>query len=159
MPRVFSIAWILACATAAGAGVLVGAIGGISPTMGVFGLSVLVVVIIGVLATLGVAGVRSKMRQSKRVEVVSGLQEIAKTQDRFRAEHGTYLNVSPDLKTYYPPLNPGSAQNFWGHTGEAPWRELGPELPQLVSFSYATIAGLPFSTPSAVDPGGASPRY
>ena len=47
VPRVFSIAWILACATAAGAGVLVGAIGGISPTMGVFGLSVLVVVIIG----------------------------------------------------------------------------------------------------------------
>ncbi|TDR94091.1 branched-chain amino acid ABC transporter permease [Enterovirga rhinocerotis] len=47
VPRVFSAAWILACATAAGAGVLVGAIGGISPTMGVFGLSVLVVVIIG----------------------------------------------------------------------------------------------------------------
>jgi branched-chain amino acid transport system permease protein len=47
VPRVFSAAWILACATAAGAGVLVGAIGGISPTMGVFGLSVLVVVIVG----------------------------------------------------------------------------------------------------------------
>lgn len=47
VPRVFSAAWVLACATAAGAGVLVGAIGGISPTMGVFGLSVLVVVIIG----------------------------------------------------------------------------------------------------------------
>ncbi|MGA0595885.1 branched-chain amino acid ABC transporter permease [Enterovirga sp. CN4-39] len=47
VPRVFSVAWVLACATAAGAGVLVGAIGGISPTMGVFGLSVLVVVIIG----------------------------------------------------------------------------------------------------------------
>jgi branched-chain amino acid transport system permease protein len=45
--RVFSLAWIAACATAAGAGVLVGAIGGISPTMGVFGLSVLVVVIVG----------------------------------------------------------------------------------------------------------------
>ena len=34
-------------ATAAGAGVIVGSIGGISPTMGVFGLSVLVVVIVG----------------------------------------------------------------------------------------------------------------
>jgi branched-chain amino acid transport system permease protein len=45
--RVFSLSWIAACATAAGAGVLVGAIGGISPTMGVFGLSVLVVVIVG----------------------------------------------------------------------------------------------------------------
>ena len=47
VPRVFSIAWIVGCATAAGAGVLLGAIGGISPTMGVFGLSALVVVIVG----------------------------------------------------------------------------------------------------------------
>jgi branched-chain amino acid transport system permease protein len=45
--RVFSLSWIVACAIAAGAGVLVGAIGGISPTMGIFGLSVLVVVIVG----------------------------------------------------------------------------------------------------------------
>lgn len=47
VPGVFSLAWIIACMTAAGAGVLVGAIGGISSTMGVFGLSVLVVVIVG----------------------------------------------------------------------------------------------------------------
>ena len=47
VPRVFSLAWAIACVTAAGAGMLVGAIGGISPTMGVFGLSVLVVVIVG----------------------------------------------------------------------------------------------------------------
>jgi len=45
--RVFSLSWMAACATAAGAGVIVGAIGGISPTMGIFGLSVLVVVIVG----------------------------------------------------------------------------------------------------------------
>lgn len=47
VPRVFSLAWVIACVTAAGSGMLVGAIGGISPTMGVFGLSVLVVVIVG----------------------------------------------------------------------------------------------------------------
>lgn len=47
VPRVFSLSWVVACAIAAGAGVLVGAIGGISPTMGIFGLSVLVVVIVG----------------------------------------------------------------------------------------------------------------
>jgi branched-chain amino acid transport system permease protein len=52
VPRVFSLAWIAACATAAGAGVLVGSIGGISPSMGVFGLSVLVVVIVGGLDSL-----------------------------------------------------------------------------------------------------------
>ena len=32
---------------AAGSGILIGSIGGISPTMGVFGLSVLVAVIVG----------------------------------------------------------------------------------------------------------------
>jgi branched-chain amino acid transport system permease protein len=47
VPRVFSFAWIAAGMAAAGAGILVGSIGGVSPTMGVFGLSVLVVVIVG----------------------------------------------------------------------------------------------------------------
>lgn len=47
VPGVFSLAWIIGCGTAAGTGILLGAIGGISPTMGAFGLSALVVVIVG----------------------------------------------------------------------------------------------------------------
>jgi branched-chain amino acid transport system permease protein len=47
VPKVFSAAWVVAGVAAAGAGILVGAVGGISPTMGVFGLSALVVVIVG----------------------------------------------------------------------------------------------------------------
>lgn len=47
VPAVFSISWTLAGVAAAGAGILVGSVGGISPTMGVFGLSALVVVIVG----------------------------------------------------------------------------------------------------------------
>lgn len=47
VPKVFSLAWVAACMVAALAGILVGAIGGISSSMGVFGLSVLVVVIVG----------------------------------------------------------------------------------------------------------------
>ena len=47
VPLVFCSAWILAGAAATGAGILVGAVGGIAPTMGVFGLSALVVVIVG----------------------------------------------------------------------------------------------------------------
>ena len=47
VPLVFSSAWILAGAAATGAGILVGSVGGIAPTMGVFGLSALVVVIVG----------------------------------------------------------------------------------------------------------------
>jgi branched-chain amino acid transport system permease protein len=47
VPRVFSLAWTAAGMIAAVAGIVVGAIGGISSTMGIFGLSVLVVVIFG----------------------------------------------------------------------------------------------------------------
>ncbi|WOB71440.1 branched-chain amino acid ABC transporter permease [Achromobacter xylosoxidans] len=47
VPRVFSLSWAAAGAIAAVSGVIVGAIGGISSSMGVFGQSVLVVVIVG----------------------------------------------------------------------------------------------------------------
>lgn len=47
VPRVYSLAWTAAAMIAAVAGIVVGAIGGISSTMGTFGLSVLVVVIVG----------------------------------------------------------------------------------------------------------------
>ncbi|MFV9473957.1 branched-chain amino acid ABC transporter permease [Advenella sp. RU8] len=47
VPRVFSLSWIIGAMIATVAGVIVGAIGGISPSMGIFGLSVLVVVIAG----------------------------------------------------------------------------------------------------------------
>lgn len=47
VPRVFSLAWTLAAAVAAVAGIIVGSISSLSPTMGIFGLSVLVVVIVG----------------------------------------------------------------------------------------------------------------
>jgi branched-chain amino acid transport system permease protein len=47
VPGVFSFAWILGAITAAGAGILVGSISGISSAMGAIGLSILVVVIVG----------------------------------------------------------------------------------------------------------------
>ncbi|CVI62642.1 branched-chain amino acid ABC transporter permease (plasmid) [Agrobacterium leguminum] len=47
VPRVYAITWMISCATAAGGGILLGSISGISPTMGAFGLSALVVIIIG----------------------------------------------------------------------------------------------------------------
>jgi branched-chain amino acid transport system permease protein len=47
VPKVYSMSWIVACMIASGAGILVGAIGGISSSMGVFGLTVLSVVIMG----------------------------------------------------------------------------------------------------------------
>ncbi len=60
VPRVFSLAWAAAGVLAAVAGIVVGSIGGISSSMGTFGLSVLVVVIVGGLDSVAgalVAGV------------------------------------------------------------------------------------------------------
>jgi branched-chain amino acid transport system permease protein len=47
VPKVYSMSWVVACMLATGAGILVGAIGGISSGMGIFGLTVLAVVIMG----------------------------------------------------------------------------------------------------------------
>jgi branched-chain amino acid transport system permease protein len=47
VPRVFSLTWAVAAMVAAVAGIIVGSISSLSPTMGVFGLAVLVVVIVG----------------------------------------------------------------------------------------------------------------
>ncbi|MEZ5719269.1 MAG: branched-chain amino acid ABC transporter permease [Burkholderiaceae bacterium] len=47
VPRVFSLSWVVSAMIAAVSGIIVGSIGGISSSMGVFGLSVLVVVIVG----------------------------------------------------------------------------------------------------------------
>lgn len=47
VPKVYSMSWVVACVIASAAGILVGAIGGISSAMGLFGLTVLSVVIMG----------------------------------------------------------------------------------------------------------------
>ena len=47
VPRVFSLAWAVAAMVAAVAGIVVGSISSLSPSMGVFGLAVRVVVIVG----------------------------------------------------------------------------------------------------------------
>ncbi|SPJ24117.1 branched-chain amino acid ABC transporter permease [Palleronia abyssalis] len=75
VPGVYSAAWVIGGATAAGAGLLLGAIGGISPVMGVFGLSALVVVIVGGLdSVLGalIGGLALGMIQSWTSTYVGG---------------------------------------------------------------------------------------
>jgi len=55
VPRVFSLSWVVSAMLAAVSGIIVGSIGGISSSMGVFGLTVLVVVIVGGLDSVLVA--------------------------------------------------------------------------------------------------------
>ncbi len=82
VPRVFSLSWVVGSMIAAMAGVLVGAIGGLSPSMGIFGLSVLVVVIAGGLdSVLGalVAGIAIGLIESWASGFLGGEYKIVVT--------------------------------------------------------------------------------
>lgn len=82
VPRVFSLSWVVGSMIAAMAGVIVGAIGGLSPSMGVFGLSVLVVVIAGGLdSVLGalVAGIAIGLIESWASGFLGGEYKVVVT--------------------------------------------------------------------------------
>lgn len=82
VPRVFSLSWVAGAMIAAVAGILVGAIGGLSPSMGIFGLSVLVVVIAGGLdSVLGalVAGMAIGLIESWASGFLGGEYKIVAT--------------------------------------------------------------------------------
>lgn len=82
VPRVFSLSWVVGAMIAAMAGIIVGAIGGLSPSMGIFGLSVLVVVIAGGLdSVLGalVAGIAIGLIESWASGFLGGEYKIIAT--------------------------------------------------------------------------------
>ncbi len=112
-----------------------------------------VILIMGILATLGIVGFRRKMNEAKKSEALAGLQSIGAAQQAHLAETGVYLNVSPNLSSYYPSgMASGYRYSFWGHSGSALWERLAPEMPQQVSYAYATTAGKPFTAPGNPDP-------
>ncbi|HEY8077461.1 MAG TPA: hypothetical protein VIF62_25220 [Labilithrix sp.] len=72
---------------------------------------------------------------------------IRAAQNAFKAEHGTYANVSTDTASYYPAANPGSFVTAWGGpcancNAGVSWDniEVRPKSP--VMFGYATVAGI-----------------
>jgi type II secretory pathway pseudopilin PulG len=111
----------------------------------------IVVLIMSILATLGISAFRHKMREAYKTEALAGLQAIGAAQESHRAETGVYLNVSANLSSYYPNSVSGVKYQFWGHAGSADWERLDPQIPQMVSYSYATMAGLPYSSPPMPD--------
>ncbi len=111
----------------------------------------IVVVIMGVLAAFAIRGIRDKRSQAKQAEAMAGLRTIANAQETFRAEYGRYLDVSPNLSTYYPA--PSASERLVRWAPPAEWTRLGVDMPTWVRFSYATTAGLPYSAPGNVDPG------
>ena len=105
-----------------------------------------VVAIVGILATLAVVGVRSYMIAARANEAKAMIQAIRAAQEAYKAETGTYLDVSGNLKDYQPRPTPdehfASFYNNVTDTKEQSWRMLNPSVPKEgVRWVYSTVAG------------------
>lgn len=113
-----------------------------------------VVVIVGVLSSIGVMLFRNHVIASRANEALGRVQAIAGAQETWRAQHMSYLNVSPTIETLYPKATPDpKTVTAWQSAVDSPlnnnWRALAVADLGPVRFGYATVAGLGGSTPSA----------
>jgi type IV pilus assembly protein PilA len=109
-----------------------------------------VVAIVGVLAVVGVMLVRKQIYSSRTVEASAMIQSIRAAQERWRAETGTYLNVSTTMTSWYPMATPGKSKYAWDQPSGndyANWRLLNPTSTGPVQFGYTTRAGAAGTTP------------
>jgi type II secretory pathway pseudopilin PulG len=106
-----------------------------------------VVVIMGVLATLGFASLRKQVTAAWNVEGLSMVQSIRAAQERWRAEHMIYLDVST-VDQWYPRDPRGSKDKFpfyfpndGEHVDQNAWLMLRPTVSGPVRFGYLVNAG------------------
>jgi prepilin-type N-terminal cleavage/methylation domain-containing protein len=111
-----------------------------------------VVVIVGVLATLGVYGVANYLTSAKTSEAVSMMTSIKASEEAYKAETFTYLDVSTSFSAanFYPSVTVGKFKTQWGASSAVGdrWKTLGVQPDGPVLFTYAVVA-----TPA----GGAGP--
>jgi prepilin-type N-terminal cleavage/methylation domain-containing protein len=106
-----------------------------------------VVVIMGILAVIGFASLRKHVTASKSIEAFNMIQSIRAAQERWRAEHMIYFDVTSDAGGWYPadPTDaPGLEYTFFGrsaHPDNANWLLLRPTVSGPVQFGYRTNAG------------------
>lgn len=115
------------------------------------------VAIVGILAALAIPTFKGYVYRSRMNEAVRILGEIKTRQEAYRSRFGNYAAVSGSgdwsSATYTPSTVPGVQAVSW--PSSAGWEELGLSAPGPVRFRYATVAGLPGSTPptnSNLDP-------
>lgn len=112
-----------------------------------------VVVIAAGLAVAAVTVMNEHVASSRSVEGLTMVQSIRAAQERYRSEHGLYLDVS--LEGGFYPDDPAVTtegshkRNFLSaidddtHPDNGRWVELLPTTPGPVRFGYLTNAGLP----------------
>jgi prepilin-type N-terminal cleavage/methylation domain-containing protein len=121
-----------------------------------------VVVIMGVLATVGFASLSKQVNSAWQAEGLSMVQSIRAAEERWRAEHMMYLNVShadewypvdpreapAELRSFF--MEPGSGV----HVDQELWLQLRPTVSGGVRFGYLVNAGYATKTMTAAsDPG------
>ena len=110
----------------------------------------IVVVIIGILAAVAVPSFRNYLLRARMSESTNFLGEIKQRQAQYQAEFGQYCAVSGVTWGNFAPrgVPDGDAVAWTGTPGQ--WNQLGANPDGAVRFVYASIAGLPGTTP----PGG-----
>jgi type IV pilus assembly protein PilA len=111
----------------------------------------LVVAMIGVLAALALVGYRKYLHAAHGAEAKSVIQMIRGAQEAYKAEMLVYLNLSADLKTYYPNTAPDDTRYAWARpgdtrydgTGSTPgWKALNISPDGPVRYGFACIASV-----------------
>ena len=103
-----------------------------------------VVAIVGVLATLGLVAYRRFITASKTSEAIYMVGSIRASEESYRAETLSYLNVSTGFATYYPKDTVGNFKSAWdnpSHADYANWRQLGARSDGPVYYGYRVAAG------------------
>ncbi len=107
------------------------------------------VAIVGILAALAIPTFKGYVYRGRVTEAVTVLNEIKTRQEAYRSRFGNYAAVSGTgdwtAATYTPAAIPGPDAVAW--PSSAQWEELGLSSPGLVRFRYATVAGVPGTTP------------
>jgi hypothetical protein len=108
-----------------------------------------VVIITGVLASVGFASLRKQVNAAWQAEGLSMVQSIRAAEERWRAEHMMYLNVSSADQWYPtdPRDTPGQISPFFfppgsgTHIDQERWFALRPAVSGGVRFGYQVNAG------------------
>jgi type IV pilus assembly protein PilA len=121
------------------------------------------IVIVGILATLATFGVMKYLRMSKTGEPLQMIGSIKSSQEAYRAEMLSYLDVSGakdiSASSFYPGATPGTKVWGWGDTSTtvgANFKLLGVTSDAPVRFVYACSAGGPSDKPSVANLGSTS---
>jgi prepilin-type N-terminal cleavage/methylation domain-containing protein len=123
----------------------------------------IVVVIVGVLASLATYSVSEYIRHSKTSEAREIVGSIMAGQDAYHSEVGRYLDVTPNINTFYPSDDfDGDVVIMWGgDPGGCPgclanFNALGVNVNSAVRFRYTSVM---YAAGAPPPHGGRAPGY